>query len=212
MDLASIRSDYSKAELDSKTVDANPIDQFKKWMNEAIESKLPEPTAMYLATVNEYNRPTGRIVLLKGVQNAKLVFFTNYQSDKGKALDTNPACSVTFFWQQLERQVRVEGIASRISTNRSDEYFKSRPRDSQVGAWASPQSAPISNRVILSERVSAIETRYKGQEQLPRPHQWGGYEIDPFVFEFWQGRPSRLHDRILYVKEDNSWRISRLAP
>ncbi len=211
-DLTSIRSEYSKAELDISHVHRNPIEQFNQWFNEAIKAKIPEPTAMHLATVNEYGHPAGRIVLLKGVENSKLVFFTNYQSNKGKELEKNPACALTFYWIELERQVRIEGIASRIDENRSSDYFQSRPRGSQIGAWASPQSAVIASRQILEERVREMEERFTGNETLPRPHQWGGYEVDPYLIEFWQGRPSRLHDRILYRKTDNEWKISRLAP
>lgn len=211
-DIASIRNEYTKAELDSNLVHSNPIEQFNQWFNEALAAKIPEPTAMHLATVNEYGHPTGRIVLLKGIEDSKFVFFTNYQSNKGKELETNPACALTFFWIELERQVRIEGIASRISENRSSDYFQSRPRGSQIGAWASPQSAVIADRNILVQRVNEMEKRFTGKETLPRPHQWGGYEVDPFRIEFWQGRANRLHDRIFYRKTDNVWQISRLAP
>lgn len=211
-DLASLRNEYSKAALDPKSVSQDPISQFTKWFEEAITAKVPEPNAMNLATVNENGRPASRIVLLKGVENYKFVFYTNYQSRKGKELDQNPACSLTFFWPELERQVRIEGAASRIDEKRSEKYFQSRPRGSQVGAWASPQSSVISDRSLLEERAKQIEAKYKGEEFLPKPNQWGGYEIDPLMIEFWQGRPNRLHDRILYTKDDTGWRINRLAP
>ena len=210
--IASIRNEYTKAALDVNSVNANPIEQFHQWLNEAISAKIPEPTVMHLSTVNESGRPSGRIVLLKGVENSKFIFFTNYQSHKGKEIESNPACALTFFWQELERQVRIEGIASRIDKNRSDEYFQSRPRESQIGAWASPQSSVIANRRILEERVKEIEKRFAGQAILPKPKQWGGYRVEPHSIEFWQGRVSRLHDRILYVKNDQGWTISRLAP
>ena len=167
---------------------------------------------MNLATVNENGRPASRIVLLKGIENHKFVFYTNYQSRKGKELDQNPACSLTFFWPELERQVRIEGSASRVDEKRSEKYFQSRPRGSQVGAWASPQSTLISDRFLLEERSKQLEDKFKGQDVLPKPNQWGGYEIDPLMIEFWQGRPSRLHDRILYTKADGEWKINRLAP
>lgn len=210
--IASIRTEYAKATLDVKAVHPHPVEQFGLWFNEALAAQIPEPTAMHLATVNEHGRPAGRMVLLKGVEDSKFVFYTNYQSRKGRELDANPACALTFFWPELERQVRIEGIATRIDNTRSDEYFKSRPRSAQVGAWSSPQSALINGREILDQRVTEMEKRFEGQDPLPRPHQWGGYEVDPLLVEFWQGRPSRLHDRILYVKVDNVWEIRRLAP
>jgi pyridoxamine 5'-phosphate oxidase len=211
-DLGSLRNEYSKAALDAKSVSQDPISQFTKWFEEAIAAKVPEPNAMNLATINENGRPASRIVLLKGIEDYKFVFYTNYQSRKGKELDQNPACSLTFFWPELERQVRVEGVASRIDEKRSEKYFQSRPRGSQVGAWASPQSSVISDRALLEERAKQIEVKYKGEEILPKPNQWGGYEIDPLMIEFWQGRPSRLHDRILYTKDEGTWKINRLAP
>ena len=211
-DLASLRKEYSKAALDAKSVLQDPINQFSKWFEEAITAKVPEPNAMNLATVNETGRPASRIVLLKGIENYKLVFYTNYQSRKGKELDQHPACALTFFWPELERQVRIEGVASRIDEKRSSTYFQSRPRASQVGAWASPQSSVISDRSILEERAKQIEAKYKEEELLPKPNQWGGYEIDPLMIEFWQGRRSRLHDRILYTKDESGWKINRLAP
>lgn len=210
--ISSIRNEYTKAALDSDSVHHNPIEQFGQWFNEALAAKLPEPTAMHLATVNAHGRPSARIVLLKGIEDSKFIFFTNYQSNKGKELDENPVCALTFFWPELERQVRIEGVVARIDTARSDAYFQSRPRGSQIGAWSSPQSAPIKNRQILEQRVKEIEKRFEHQDPLPRPQQWGGYEVDPILVEFWQGRPSRLHDRILYTKTDNGWKISRLAP
>lgn len=210
--IAEIRTEYSKASLDVATVHANPVDQFKRWLNEAVESKIPEPTAMSLATISEGGRPSARIVLLKGVENECFLFYTNYQSQKGRELEKNTACALLFFWPELERQVRIEGVAVRLDPDTSEAYFQSRPRSSQVGAWASPQSAPIQNREILEQRVKQIEERFKGKEVLPRPHQWGGYAVEPFEIEFWQGRPSRLHDRVLYTRAEKDWKINRLAP
>lgn len=210
--LAEIRTEYSKASLDVTTVHANPVDQFKQWLNEAVESKIPEPTAMSLATISEGGRPSSRIVLLKGVENECFLFYTNYQSQKGRELEKNTACALLFFWPELERQVRIEGVAVRLDPDTSEAYFQSRPRGSQVGAWASPQSAPIQNREILEQRVKQIEDRFKGKDLLPRPHQWGGYAVEPFEIEFWQGRPNRLHDRILYTRLEKDWKINRLAP
>jgi len=210
--IANIRTEYTKASLDSTSVHLNPIEQFSLWFNEALAALVPEPTAMHLSTVNVHGRPSGRMVLLKGVEDSKFIFFTNYQSRKGNDLDVNPACALTFFWPELERQVRIEGVAIRIEKTRSDEYFQSRPRGAQIGAWSSPQSTVISDRNLLEKRIVEIEKRFEGKDPLPRPHQWGGYEIDPLMIEFWQGRPNRLHDRILYVKTDKGWEIKRLAP
>lgn len=210
-DIATIRKEYSKASLNEATISKNPIQQFDIWFKEAVTAKIPEPNAMNLATVNG-GRPASRTVLLKGVENEKFVFYTNYQSRKGKELEENPACALTFFWPELERQVRIEGVASRVDAKRSDEYFQIRPRGSQVGSWASPQSSVIKGRSILEERAKQIEEKFKGQDKLPRPHQWGGFEIDPILIEFWQGRPSRLHDRILFTKDGDGWKVNRLAP
>lgn len=210
--IADIRKDYTKASLDVNNVSEDPIVQFQKWFKEALASEVPEPNAMNVATVNSDGRPSSRIMLLKGVEHNKFVFFTNYQSDKGQALEQNPACALTFFWPELERQVRIEGIASRIDEKRSEEYFQSRPRGSQIGAWASPQSTLLDNRDILEERVRQMEERFKDYKVLPKPKQWGGFEVDPMLIEFWQGRPSRLHDRIRYIRTDNVWKIYRLSP
>lgn len=210
--MADIRKEYSKLSLDVSNVNPDPVKQFQVWFDEAIKGEIVEPNAMNLATVREDGRPASRIVLLKGIEDHKFVFYTNYQSAKGHDLDGNPACAITFFWPELERQIRVEGVATRISSKRSEEYFQSRPRGSQVGAWSSPQSSILENRTILEERVAQIEKKFENYNVLPKPNQWGGYEIDPLLVEFWQGRPSRLHDRIQYIKVDGTWKISRLAP
>ncbi len=210
--LAEIRKEYSKATLDITNASNDPIHQFTKWFDEAIEAKVLEPNAMSLATVSSDNRPSCRIVLLKGIEENKFLFYTNYQSHKGKELENNPVCALTFFWPELERQVRIEGIAGRVSENKSIEYFHSRPLGSQISAWASPQSSIIENRLILEDRAKQIEKRFEGNTVLPKPHQWGGYEVDPMLIEFWQGRESRLHDRLEYLRVDGSWKIHRLAP
>jgi pyridoxamine 5'-phosphate oxidase len=210
--LANIRKDYSKATLDGSSIEENPVSQFEKWFAEALKAKVPEPNAMNLSTVNEKGKPSARIVLLKGLENNQFVFYTNYQSQKGKELDNNPACALTFFWPELERQVRIEGVTSRVDPEKSDLYFQTRPRESQLGAWASPQSGMIKDRTILEQRLKEMEKKFQSQKTLPRPKQWGGYQIDPLQIEFWQGRPGRLHDRIQYVKVDNKWKIYRLAP
>lgn len=210
-DITDIRKEYTKARLDILSVSNDPIEQFNAWFKEAVTANVPEPNAMNLSTVKD-GRPSSRIVLLKGVENGMFVFYTNYQSNKGKELDQNPACSLTFFWPELERQVRVEGVATRIDPKRSDAYFQSRPRGSQIGAWASPQSTVINDRSLLEDRAKQLEEKFKGKDVLPRPHQWGGFEIEPLLIEFWQGRPSRLHDRILYARAGEGWKINRLAP
>ncbi len=210
--ISDIRKEYTKDSLDQSNINKNPIAQFEKWFQEAIKAEALEPNAMTLSTITETLKPSARIVLLKGVEENKFLLYTNYQSQKGKELDANPACALTFFWPELERQVRVQGICSRVSETVSETYFKSRPRTSQIGAWASPQSSLIKSRSLLDERAKEIETRFKDQPVLPKPHQWGGYVVEPLELEFWQGRPSRLHDRIVYYKTDNIWTIHRLAP
>jgi len=210
--LEEIRKEYSKADLDVKDVMKDPIEQFEKWFLEATNSGVPEANAMNLSTVNSEGKPTSRIVLLKGIEDRKFIFYTNYQSQKGRELESNSACALTFFWPELERQVRIEGNALRVEEKKSIEYFQSRPRGSQVGAWSSPQSTVIESREILDERKKKVEEKFNGLSVLPKPHQWGGFEIDPTMFEFWQGRPSRLHDRIQFIKVDNVWKVQRLAP
>ena len=210
--LAEIRKEYSKATLDFTNVASDPIHQFTKWFDEAINAKVLEPNAMSLATVSNDNRPSCRIVLLKGIEENRFLFYTNYQSHKGKELENNPVCALTFFWPELERQVRIEGVASRVGENQSMEYFQSRPLGAQISAWASPQSSIIENRTILEERVKQIEKRFEGNKVLPRPHQWGGYAVEPHMIEFWQGRENRLHDRLEYMRVEGSWKIHRLAP
>lgn len=210
--ISEIRKEYTKASLDVKSVAQNPLEQFNAWFNEAIKAEVPEPNAMTLSTVDGHGKPSARIVLLKGVERERFLFFTNHQSQKGKELDANPACALTFFWPELERQVRISGMADRVDAKIAEVYFQSRPRGSQIGAWASPQSSVIQNRELLEGRVKEIEKRFEGKDVLPKPHQWGGYEIVPFEIEFWQGRASRLHDRIVYYLKEGKWLIHRLAP
>jgi pyridoxamine 5'-phosphate oxidase len=210
--ISELRKDYLKATLDVTTVFSDPVIQFEKWFEEALRAEVTEPNAMHLATVNEQGKPSSRVVLLKAIENTKFVFYTNYQSKKAKELDQNPACALTFFWPDLERQVRIEGVAERVAEMVSEAYFQSRPRGSQIGAWASPQSAIINDRSILEDRAQQMEKKFETLPVLPRPHQWGGYQVDPLMIEFWQGRANRLHDRIQFVKVDGSWKIYRLAP
>jgi pyridoxamine 5'-phosphate oxidase len=210
--LADLRKEYTLATLDVSNVHYDPIKQFEKWFNETLQAAVVEPNAMHLSTVNSEGKPSGRIVLLKGIINNRFQFYTNYQSKKGKELDENPACALTFFWPDIERQVRIEGVVERVDSTTSEEYFQSRPRGSQVGAWSSPQSSIIKDRSILEQRVLQIEKKFENEKVLPKPNQWGGYQVDPLMIEFWQGRASRLHDRIQYVKVDGVWKIYRLAP
>lgn len=208
--LADIRTDYSKETLDTSDVFASPIMQFEKWMQAAITAEVHEPTAMNLATVNKSYSVSSRIVLLKGIENGKFVFFTNYKSHKGHDVNEINSVGLNFFWPQLERQIRIEGTISKISFERSKEYFYSRPIESQIGAWASHQSEPLKNREELEARFTDLKNKF-GNE-VPMPDFWGGYEVDANYFEFWQGRPSRLHDRIAYTFENNAWKIERLNP
>jgi pyridoxamine 5'-phosphate oxidase len=215
-DIASIRNEYSKEKLDVEKVDKDPIIQFKYWFEEALNSDIYEPTSMHLSTADRSGKPSGRIVLLKGILNDKLqkgfIFFTNYESKKGKEIEENTAVALTFFWPELERQVRIEGIAQKADAEISDNYFKSRPIESQIGASASPQSQKISGRDVLEEKIKLVQQKYEEQGTLNRPENWGGYLVNPHKIEFWQGRPSRLHDRILFELLDGNWEISRLAP
>lgn len=208
--IADIRKDYRLAELDEATAGDDPLAFFGKWFAEAEQAKVHEINAMTLATVDADSKPHARIVLLKGLDATGFVFFTNYNSAKGHDLDVNPFASSVFFWQELERQVRIEGITEKLEPEESDTYFNSRPAGSQLGAWASPQSRIISSREVLDENYKLYEDKY--QEKIPRPPHWGGYRIIPHRIEFWQGRSSRMHDRILFVYESEQWRKFRLAP
>lgn len=216
MNLADIRNTYARQELLERTADADPLRFFQHWLDEALHAQLEEPTAMILATVDETGQPSARVVLLKDLQTQApggFTFYTNYRSRKGQALAAEPRAALTFFWPALERQVRIEGVVEETAAAQSDAYFQSRPRSSQVGAWASPQSEPIAERAVLEVREAAIAARFEGQEPLPRPPHWGGYTLRPHRIEFWQGRPSRLHDRLVYERQaDGSWTRVRLAP
>lgn len=209
--IQNLRQDYRSAQLEVQDVDDNPIAQFRKWFKEAAIAKLYEPNVMTLATADRFGRPSARIVLLKGIEDDGFVFFTNYQSSKGQHLLENPQAALVFFWPELERQVRIEGVVSKVSDQASTDYFHSRPQGSQISAAASPQSEVIGDRSILENKVADLTGQYEGQE-IPRPLNWGGYLVEPTKVEFWQGRPSRLHDRIIYDLVDGSWIINRLAP
>lgn len=211
MNIFDLRRDFTLKTLDESDVSSNPIDQFQKWFAEALESEALEPNAMNLATVSSEGHPFSRIVLLKEIRPEGFVFFTNYESDKAVQLNGNPYCALNMTWHELERQVRIEGVAERISPKESDTYFEVRPIKSKLGAWASPQSRVISDRKYLEKLMADFGSRFGGQA-IQRPENWGGYIVKPFYFEFWQGRSNRLHDRIRYRQENGIWIIERLAP
>jgi pyridoxamine 5'-phosphate oxidase len=209
--LQNLRQEYRSSELLQQDVDQNPMDQFKKWFTDALNAQLYEPNVMTLATADPYGKPSARIVLLKGFDEHGFNFYTNYDSKKGSELKQNPQAALVFFWAELERQVRIEGMVSKLDPEVSTEYFHSRPKGSQIGAMVSPQSQVISSREALEQQVLALKAQYADLE-VPRPDHWGGYLVEPQHIEFWQGRPSRLHDRISYDLVDGVWIINRLAP
>jgi pyridoxamine 5'-phosphate oxidase len=210
--IADLRLEYSSETLLEQDVAVNPIDQFQKWWQQVINSQIVEPNAMTLATASSDGMPSARIVLLKGFDNNGFVFYTNYKSYKGLQLEENPKACLIFFWKELERQIRITGIVRKVSEKESNEYFHSRPVGSQVGAIASPQSQVIPNREWLDEEYKKLLAKYK-DGNVPKPDHWGGYRVHPVIVEFWQGRPSRLHDRIQYtLQEGGEWKIERLAP
>jgi pyridoxamine 5'-phosphate oxidase len=207
-----IRQAYLKHELRESDMQADPFAQFKVWWDDVIAIDIPEANAMTLSTVDAIGRPSSRIVLLKGIAADGLEFYTNYKSRKAMDMELNPHVALLFFWKELERQVRIEGTVSKVSREKSLAYFQSRPKGSQIGAWASPQSEVIPDRNELHDTVSRLEEQYRNEEKLPIPDFWGGYIVQPTLFEFWQGRDNRLHDRFQYVRGGDGWRVSRLAP
>lgn len=210
-EIANLRRTWSLKELDESNVSKSPFEQFSVWMKEAIDAQILDPNSMTIATADKNGVPSARIVLLKSIDEKGLIFFTNYESRKGRDLVENPKGSVVFFWKELERQLRVAGTVEKISKKESEEYFVTRPYESQIGALASKQSSEIPDRKSLEVKFAEIKNRYP-ENKVPLPDFWGGFRIIPNRFEFWQGRPNRLHDRIAYLKEKNEWRIVRLAP
>ena len=210
-DLSSLRRNYSLQRFDESTVEVNPFQQFSKWMEEALKSDLLDPTGMALGTANKDGIPAVRMVLLKGFDENGFVFFTNYESHKGSDLINNPNASILFFWKELERQIRITGTIEKTSRQESEEYFHTRPLESQLSAWASRQSSPIPNRKFLEYEFDELKLKYE-HKQIPLPPFWGGFRLIPNYFEFWQGRENRLHDRISYRIKNDFWDIVRLSP
>ena len=213
--LEELRWDYASGTLRREDLSPDPLLQFKGWFEDAVSAGLREPNAMTLSTVGLDGRPTSRTVLMKDYTESGISFFTNYESRKGREIESNPSASLLFFWRELERQVQVRGTISKLPAEQSDEYFSSRPYDSRIGAWASRQSEEIPDRAWLEDRVAEFEKRYPdtgAPDCVPRPASWGGYRLDPDTVEFWQGQPGRKHDRFVYHREGNEWKVSRWSP
>lgn len=209
--IAQLRREYISHPLGKNSINDDPITQFKNWFDEALQAEQPDPEAMTLSTISDDGRLSARIVLLRSFDHRGFVFFTNYQSRKSRELTTNPQIALTFYWSSLNRQVRIEGFVEIVTRQESEDYFQTRPRGSQLGAWASPQSEEIADRETLDKMVAEIEERFRDQP-IPCPPFWGGFRVKPDRIEFWQGRESRLHDRMLYTLREGAWQISRLAP
>jgi pyridoxamine 5'-phosphate oxidase len=211
--IADLRQNYTLAGLAETDLDPNPLQQFNLWFKQALAADLIEPNAMTLATASADGKPSARIVLLKGVSEQGFVFYTNYESQKGRELIANPYAALVFLWDKLERQIRIEGKVEQLSSAESAEYFHSRPKASQLGAWTSNQSQVIASREVLERKLASLQKQYPDDATIPLPEHWGGFRVVPNRLEFWQGRPSRLHDRLVYdLEADGNWSISRLAP
>ena len=211
MSIAHLRREYARARLDERDVDPDPLVQFHKWFDDARRAELPEPNAITLATATPGGVPSARMVLLNAADERGFTFFTDYRSRKGQELEANPHAALVFFWGELERQVRITGTVSRVSREETEAYFRTRPRESRLGAWTSHQSTVLAGREVLEARLREMSARHPGDE-VPTPPHWGGYLLTPDALEFWQGRESRLHDRVRYQREAGSWRIERLSP
>ena len=209
--VADLRKEYTRAGLTESDVASDPVEQFRRWFDEALEADLHEPNAFVLATATRDGLPSARVVLLKGLDERGFVFYTNYEGRKGRELEENPRAALLFYWGELERQVRIEGTASRVSEEESDAYYAGRPRGSRLGALASEQSRVVGSREVLEGRIRTLEAEYEGRD-VPRPAFWGGYRVEPEALEFWQGRENRLHDRLVYRRGDGGWRMERLQP
>jgi pyridoxamine 5'-phosphate oxidase len=210
--IADIRREFSKKKLKPELLDGNPVKQFENWLNEAINAEVNEPTAMCMASVRSDGQPSTRMLLLKGIEADKFIFYTNYNSQKSRELEQNSKCSLNFYWPELERQVNIQGTVEKIDKKTSDTYFKTRPYKSRIGAWASPQSEPIPSRNFIKIEFAKYAAKFLGQD-VPRPPHWGGFSLNPNIIIFWQGRPNRLHDRVRYsLKKNNEWIRERLAP
>jgi pyridoxamine 5'-phosphate oxidase len=213
MKLEGLRQEYKRSQLLEASVDKNPVRQFEQWFDEAAKSGICEPNAVTVSTVNKDGRPSSRVVLLKGISDGGFVIYTNYQSQKARNIENNPYAYMNFLWIELERQVRISGRFEKVSREETEAYFHSRPRGSQIGAWVSHQSEVIASREVLEQNLALMEAKFADVEVIPVPEYWGGYRLMPDLIEFWQGRPSRLHDRILYTKlADDTWKIERLSP
>jgi pyridoxamine 5'-phosphate oxidase len=210
--IVSLRKEYSSAFLNEEDVNHNPFKQFELWMHQAVEAEILEPNAMTVSSVSSEGKPSSRIVLLRGFDENGFVFYTNYNSHKGHDMAQNKYACLNFFWPELERQIRIEGSIAKIDQQTSTNYFHSRPRESQIGAWASIQSAVIANRKVVEDAFIYYTEKFKDLELIPKPEHWGGYNIKPTSIEFWQGRPSRLHDRLRYTEVNGAWKIERLSP
>lgn len=210
--IADMRENYDRATLDEVHAHSDGMKQFHLWFQEAIDENVIEPNAMTLSTINKDGNPASRTLLLKGLEEERLLFYTNYNSDKAKEIENNPNVSICFLWKEIQRQVRITGKAIKTSKEQSEAYFHSRPKGSQIGAWVSPQSQLIPNKEFLAERKQAMIDKFKDVDNVPLPDFWGGFYLEPETIEFWQGRPDRLHDRLLYTKEDGNWKIERVAP
>ena len=210
--LNQVRHDFSKSKLDEASVEKTPIKQYAKWFEEAVGAQSLDPKAIVVSTVNNAGCPSSRVVYNRGLKANGIVFYTNYNSIKGGELELNQNASILSYWPELERQVRMQGVVTKLDSEESDAYFASRPRESQIGAWASDQSSELKNRQELEEKVTFFTQKFEGKD-VPRPPHWGGYRVRPTRFEFWQGRPSRLHDRLTYQQtSDGQWTIERLSP